>query len=99
MGHKAHSSYHRSLVERNSHWQCSEFEINRKKALAAKAQTEAGHQFYAQRGTKNILKYMDENPQHFKNAVAKNGVRGKEYLIKYNQSPKGKAKSKEIDPG
>ena len=96
MGHKDHSAYHRSLVDRNSHWQSPEFENKRKMALAAKATTKEGYAFYAQRGTKNILKYMEQNPQHFQNAVAGNGVRGKEYLIKYNQSPQGRAKSKEI---
>ena len=96
MGHKDHSAYHRSLVERNSHWQSSDFEHNRKQALAAKAKTKEGHEFYAKRGTKNILKYMNENPLHFRNAVAGNGVRGKKYLVKYNQSPQGRAKSQEI---
>ena len=47
-------------------------------------------------GTKNILKYMSENPEHFKDAVKDNGERGKKYLINYNQSEKGKIKSKEI---
>ena len=96
MGHKDHSSYHRSLAERNGHWQSSDFEYKRKQALAAKAKTQEGHKFYAERGTKNSLKYMNENAEHFKNAVAQNGIRGKKYLVEYNQSPQGRAKSKEI---
>jgi tRNA-splicing ligase RtcB (3'-phosphate/5'-hydroxy nucleic acid ligase) len=96
MGHKDHSAYHRSLVERNSHWQSLEFEHSRKNALAAKAKTQEGYEFYSQRGTENILKYMRENPQHFRNAVAGNGLRGKEYLVKYNQSSQGREKSQEI---
>jgi intein/homing endonuclease len=44
---REHSAYHRSLVERNRHWQSSEFEKNRKKALAAKAKTQEGYQSIA----------------------------------------------------
>ena len=96
MGDRDHSAYHRLLVERNQHWQSSEFEDKRVQALRAKAQTETGHEYFAQRGTKNILKYMEENPEHFKESVADNGKRGKQYLIAYNQSDRGRAKSKEI---
>jgi tRNA-splicing ligase RtcB (3'-phosphate/5'-hydroxy nucleic acid ligase) len=96
MGHKDHSAYHRSLIERNSHWQSCEFELSRKNALAAKAKTQEGYEFFAQRGTRNIVQYMQNNPEHFRNAVADNGVRGKEYLVKYNQSLKGRQKSQEI---
>lgn len=96
MGNKEHSSYHRSLVERNTFWQSPEFEQKRKLALAAKAQTEEGHQYFAQRGTKNILQYMHQNSEHFKQSVSGNGKRGRQYLIDYNTSAKNKAKSKEI---
>ncbi|MFM9268089.1 RtcB family protein [Tychonema sp. BBK16] len=96
MGNNDHSAYHRSLVDRNTHWQSLEFEQKRKQAIADKAQTSDGHRYYADRGTKNILKYMEDRPEHFKESVAGNGDRGKHYLINYNQSEKGKAKSKEI---
>jgi tRNA-splicing ligase RtcB len=91
-----HSAYHRSLVERNEYWQSTEFEAKRKNALAAKARTAGGHAYFAERGTKNILKYMSENPEHFKMAVAENGARGRKFLLAYNQSEKGRAKSSEI---
>ena len=91
-----HSAHHRGLVERNEHWQSAEFEAKRVRALAAKAQTAEGHSYFAARGTKNILKYMAENPEHFKISVAGNGKRGKQFLVAYNQSEKGRAKSKEI---
>ena len=91
-----HSAYHRSLVEQNEHWQSAEFEAKRVKAISDKAKTEKGHAYYAQRGTKNILKYMEENPVHFKMSVADNGKRGKHFLVTYNQSKRGRAKSKEI---
>ncbi|HEY0459223.1 MAG TPA: RtcB family protein [Pyrinomonadaceae bacterium] len=96
MSAAAHSAYQRSLVERNEHWQSAEFEANRVKAIAEKAKTAEGYAFFAERGTKNILKYMGENSEHFKMSVAGNGMRGKKFLVEYNQSEKGRAKSKEI---
>lgn len=96
MGDRDHSAYHRSLIERNSHWQSSEFETKRKQALAAKANTPEGHNYYAERGTKNIVNYMEQRPEHFRESVSGNGERGKQYLITYNLSEKGRAKSKEI---
>lgn len=96
MGDRDHSHYHRSLVERNTYWQSAEFEAKRVVALANKAKTEEGHAYYAERGTRNIKRYMEENPEHFKQAVAGNGQRGKASLLKYNQSAKGRAKSREV---
>ncbi|MEA5534848.1 RtcB family protein [Crocosphaera sp. XPORK-15E] len=91
-----HSAYHRSLVERNSHWQSPKFEEARKQALAAKAKTTEGHKYFAERGTKNILQYMQMRPDHFEQSVSGNGQRGRQYLIEYNKSQKGKQKSQEI---
>ncbi|RCJ17522.1 RNA-splicing ligase RtcB [Nostoc sp. ATCC 43529] len=96
MGANDRSAYHRSLVERNQYWQSPEFKLKRVAVLAKKAQTPEGYEFYAARGTQNILKYMQQQPEHFKQAVAGNGERGKQYLINYNQSEKGRLKSKEI---
>lgn len=96
MGDRDHSAYHRSLVERNQYWQSPEFEQKRVAALARKAQTPEGYEYYAARGTQNILQYMQQQPEHFKQAVADNGKRGKQYLVAYNQSERGKAKSQEI---
>ena len=96
MGNCDHSAYHRSLVERNQYWQSPEFEQKRVAAIAKKAQTPEGREYYAKRGTLHILNYMQQQPEHFKQAVAGNGERGKGYLVNYNQSEKGKPKSKEI---
>jgi tRNA-splicing ligase RtcB (3'-phosphate/5'-hydroxy nucleic acid ligase) len=96
MGDRDHSSYHRTLVERNQHWRSPEFEERRVAALAKKAQSPAGKEYYARRGTANILKYMEEQPKHFKQSVINNGERRKGYLINYNQSERGRLKSKEI---
>lgn len=96
MGDRDHMRYHRAHVEKHTHWHSEEFEQRRKQALAAKAQTEEGHAFMAERGTKNLLRYMAQNPEHFKAAVAGNGERGKKHLVAYNQSAQGRAKSQEI---
>ncbi len=96
MSASEHSRYHRGLVERNEYWQSADFEAKRVAALSAKAQTAEGHLYFAERGTKNILKYMAEQPEHFKQSVAENGKRGKKFLVDYNQSEKGRAKSREI---
>jgi tRNA-splicing ligase RtcB len=96
MGDRDHSTLHRLLVERNRHWQSEEFEAARKRALAAKAQTPEGYEFYAKRGTEHIVNYMRTRPEHFRQAVAGNGQRGKKYLEEYNRSEKGRAKSREI---
>ncbi|KYC38576.1 RNA-splicing ligase RtcB [Scytonema hofmannii PCC 7110] len=96
MGEREHSAYHRSLVERNQHWQSPEFEKNLLAALARKAATPEGYEYYAARGTRNILNYMQQQSEHFKQAVASNGERGQHYLVQYNQSEKGRKKSQEI---
>jgi tRNA-splicing ligase RtcB len=96
MGDRDHSTLHRLLVERNEHWQSDSFEAARKKALAAKAQTPEGHDYYARRGTPNILQYMKTRPDHYRQAVAGNGGRGRKYLEEYNRSEKGRQKSREV---
>jgi len=96
MGNCDHSAYHRSLVENNTYWQSPEFEAKRQEALANKALTKEGHEYFARRGTANILSYMQNNPEHFHQSVAGNGERGKQFLIAYNKSETGRMKSKEI---
>jgi tRNA-splicing ligase RtcB len=49
MGHRDHSRFHRSLVQRNSHWQSEEFEARRRASLSAKAATPEGHAEFAER--------------------------------------------------
>ncbi|MBX9259391.1 RtcB family protein, partial [Desmonostoc muscorum CCALA 125] len=96
IGDRDHSAYHRSLVEHNQHWQSPEFEKKRLAALARKAATPEGYEYYAARGTQHILNYMQQQSEHFRQAVAGNGECGKHYLVTYNQSDKGRAKSQEI---
>ena len=87
MGDKEHSHYHRTLSERNKYGQSPDFENKRIAAIRAKAKTPEGYKEISDRGTANLLAYMRSNPEHFK--------RGKEYLIKYNKSIRGREKSKE----
>lgn len=96
MGDRDHMTYHKSIKERNPHFQSEKFELARKSALGRKAQTEEGHAYFAERGTRNILTYMAEQPEHFRAAVADNGQRGKQHLIAYNQSEEGRRKSSEV---
>jgi tRNA-splicing ligase RtcB (3'-phosphate/5'-hydroxy nucleic acid ligase) len=98
MGDRDHMSYHKSIVDRNLHFQSPEFETKRKAALSAKAQTVEGYVYFAERGKKNLEKYRTENPGAEKaNAIANgNGQRGKTFLVAYNQSEKGRAKSSEV---
>jgi tRNA-splicing ligase RtcB (3'-phosphate/5'-hydroxy nucleic acid ligase) len=96
MGNCDHSAYHRSLSERNQSWHSPEFEQKRLQSIKAKSATPEGHRYFAERGTKNILKYMQERPDHFKAAVKGNGKRGRKHLIDYNRSEIGIAKRKEV---
>jgi tRNA-splicing ligase RtcB len=96
MGDRDHQVYHHKHGKDQAHFNGPEFTAARVAALAEKARTEEGHAYYAERGTRNLVTYMEERPEHFKAAVAGNGERGKRYLVAYNQSEKGRAKSKEI---
>ncbi len=96
MGDRDHLRYHHANGRRNLKLRTPEFEQRRRAALAAKASTAEGHAYYAARGTKNILAYMANNPEHFRAAVAGNGERGKKYLQAYNTSLEGRRKSSEV---
>ncbi len=91
-----HSKYHRGVKECNTHWHSKSFDEKRVEALHNKATTKEGHEYYSERGTKNIKSYMENNHDQFLASVADNGERGKRYLVKYNTSEEGKAKSSEI---
>ena len=98
MGDRDHMSYHKSIAERNPHFQSAEFEAKRKAALAAKAQTAEGHAYFAERGKANLAKYREKNPgiESLNAVVNGNGQRGKQFLVAYNKSQKGRAKSSEV---
>ena len=96
MGDRDHSRYHRELVERNRHWQSPEFEARRVEALGAKAATAEGHAYFAERGSRNLLKYWARDYETARAKCAGNGERGKAHLIARNQSAQGRAKSREL---
>ena len=83
-------------MERNEYWQSQEFETRRVTALRHKALTPEGHAYFAERGTRNLLRYMAQRPDHFRAAVAGNGKRGAKVLAGYNTSARGRAKSREL---
>ena len=76
MGDKDHARYHHENGSYNRHLNSEKFEQARIAALAAKAETEEGQDYFAERGTRNILAYMQERPEHFKQAVSDNGKEG-----------------------
>jgi tRNA-splicing ligase RtcB (3'-phosphate/5'-hydroxy nucleic acid ligase) len=96
MGDRDHARFHHANGRRNLKLQTAEFEARRRAALATKARTPEGHAYFAARGTKNILAYMQNNPEHFRVSVAGNGERGKNHLVAYNRSNKGRSKSSEV---
>ncbi|MEJ7577495.1 MAG: RtcB family protein [Pyrinomonadaceae bacterium] len=96
MGDRDHMRFHHANGKRNHKLRTPEFEAKRLEALAAKARTPEGHAYFAERSTKNILAYMQNNSEDFHRAVAGNGERGKKYLLAYNMSPEGRRKSSEV---
>ena len=88
--------YHHQNGRHNIARHRDKLEPARLAAIAKKARTQEGRIYFALRGTANIERYMRERPEHFKESVAGNGARGKEFLIAYNQSDRGRAKSSEV---
>src|SRR5947209_9699564 len=98
MGDRDHMSYHKSIAERNRHFQSAEFEARRKAAISAKAQTADGHAYFAARGSANLARWREQNPGVERQTAIDNhnGERGKQYLVDYNKSGAGRAKSSEV---
>ena len=96
MGDANHGSFHRSLVVRNEYWHSEDFEDRRKAALAAKAATPEGHEYFAARGAANLKRYWAERYDVAKANCAGNGKRGKAFLVAKNASDAGRARSREV---
>ncbi len=96
MGQGVHLRYHHTNGRHNIARYREKLKPARLAALAKKARTPDGRSYYAARGTTNILRYMAERADHFRKAVAGNGRRGTRYLVAYNQSDRGRAKSAEV---
>ena len=96
MSPSQHAKYHRSLVERNIYWNSPEFKVSRSKKISEWSKRPEINKLLAERGTRNITKFMKENREKYLLSVSNNGKRGKQYLVSYNTSEKGRLKSKEI---
>ncbi|CAA9498602.1 MAG: RNA-2',3'-PO4:RNA-5'-OH ligase [uncultured Rubrobacteraceae bacterium] len=87
MGDRDHSRYHRSLVEKNEHWQSEDFERRRKAALSAKKLTVEGMEEYRKRAD-SLQAYWAERPEEFRDLIGKTSEN--------NRSPRRRAQSAEI---
>lgn len=87
MGDHDHSRYHRSLVERNEHWQSEEFECKRKAALSAKKLTAEGMNEYRKRA-ENLKAYWSQRPEEFRKFI--------EAVSENNRTPRRRAQSAEV---
>ena len=97
MGASDHLKFHRSIAERNTYWQSPDFEAKRIAGIRDKIANDPEFlELKGKIGTENITKYMSENREEFLEKIAENGERGKKYLVSYNKSEKGRAKTKEI---
>ncbi len=97
LGDKDHSRLHRGIVERNTYWNSPEFKERRNAVVRDRIQNDP--EFRAKKvsvGTENIVRYMQEHATEWKASVEGNGERGKAFLVAYNRSEKGRAKSKEV---
>jgi tRNA-splicing ligase RtcB (3'-phosphate/5'-hydroxy nucleic acid ligase) len=96
MGDRDHLRYHHQHGRHNIARYRDRLEPARLAAIARKASSPEGRIYFAVRGTANIQRYMRERPEHFRQSVAGNGDRGRGFLVRYNQSERGRAKSSEI---
>ena len=83
---KLHSSQHR---KNNPIFGTEEFKKKRLEKLREKGFYDPKYkEKKKQVAIANITKYMNENPEEWKEKIKDNGKRGREYLIKYNKSKK-----------
>ena len=96
MGDADHLQYHHRNGRHNIARHRDKLEPVRLAAIARKARTPEGRIYFALRGSANLQRYMRERPEHFRQSVTGNGEGGKDFLIAYNRSERGRAKSSEI---
>ena len=87
MDASSHSSYHRQ-VGRQFNNADPQFQLQRMAGVSRRVSNPGQRQKMVDVGTQNITAYMRERPEHFAEAVKDNGKRGREYLVKFNQSPR-----------
>ena len=83
-----HSKHHRQTGEVKFDNDSPEFQEIRVAGIRASNQRPERQEQMAAIGSQNIIKYMEENPEHFKESVKGNGVREAPYLAKFNVTPR-----------
>lgn len=97
MNYREHASYHKKQERWIKMFQDPEFKRRRKKTLEKKGYYSPELLPLKQKVAKENIKNLWEKPKEELDEFFKeNGKRGAKYLIKYNTSEKGRAKSKEI---
>lgn len=84
---RAHSSYHRRAGHSFDNSDLA-FQALRRAGISRRVDDPEAREKMVAVGTENITRYMSENPEHFAEAVSKNGQRGAPYLTKFNTSPR-----------
>ena len=84
---KSEHSRHHALTRGGFDNASPAFRARRLTGIHASMQSPERHAQMVAVGTANINRYMDEQPEHFRQAVAENGRRGAGYLARYNTSP------------
>lgn len=82
-----HSFYHRQVGNKFDNTN-PEFQTKRLAGIQHRKEDPIKRKKMVTVGVQNITTYMQERPEHFAEAVKDNGKRGREYLIKFNQSPR-----------
>lgn len=95
MTRSEHCTYH-FQKRKHSFWQTESFEAKRLQAVRAYFNDPKNYEAIRNRATKNILSYMSNNYDEWKEKIKDNGKRGSKYLGSYNVSEEGRAKSKEV---
>jgi tRNA-splicing ligase RtcB (3'-phosphate/5'-hydroxy nucleic acid ligase) len=83
----AHSSYHR-IAKPSFNNASPEFQARRIAGIRRSMEDPARQAQMVNVGTQNILRYMSERPEHFREATAGNGHRGAPHLVRFNTSPR-----------
>ncbi len=83
----AHSSHHRRARPSFDNGS-PEFQAKRLAGIRQAVADPARQAQMADVGSRNIIRYMAERPEHFQASVSGNGRRGAQYLIRFNTSPR-----------
>ena len=93
-----HSKHHRLTGPVKFDNNSTEFQEIRIAGIRASNQKPERQEQMAAVGSQNIINYMEENPEHFKESVKDNGTRGAPYLTKFNVTPRACSDCGEVSP-